>query len=235
MRAREEDRAASKNIEVQARSADTRQLPGPRGSDGKSLSALGRRSSAMTDFAQQSQAYAKENPCLHWLLGFVDREEGETLAIDGELDKSIDALTLAIEKGGDYSGFYFSRGESYLHRERYQEALADFERANELSPQDPELIVRRAATFATAGAAQRYARGFEIRRHLRGARRLLDSALRLGGECGERAGAIRASRARTVAIRGIALIYGRRWPSTTGREARPAHTRPSRFMLAAIA
>lgn len=103
---------------------------------------------AMADFAQQSQAYAKENPCLHWLLGFVDRDEGEMLAIDGELDKSIEALAAAIKKGGDYSGFYFSRGESYLHRERYHEALADFDRADELSPQDPELIMRRAATFA---------------------------------------------------------------------------------------
>ena len=102
----------------------------------------------MQDFAQQSQAHVKENPCLHWLLGFVERDEGETLALDGELDKSIEALTLAIRKGGDYSGFYFSRGESYLHRERYEEALADFDRANQLSPQDPELIVRRAATFA---------------------------------------------------------------------------------------
>jgi tetratricopeptide (TPR) repeat protein len=103
---------------------------------------------SMADFAQQSQAHVKENPCLHWLLGFVDRDAGETLAIDGELDKSIEALTRAIARGGDYSGFYFSRGESYLHRERYEQALADFDRANELSPQDPELIVRRAATFA---------------------------------------------------------------------------------------
>jgi len=106
---------------------------------------------AMADFAQRSQAYAKDNPCLRWLLGFVDRDEGETLAIDGELDKSIEALTRAIQKGGDYSGFYFSRGESYLHRERYEQALADFDRADELSPQDPELIVRRAATLARLG------------------------------------------------------------------------------------
>jgi tetratricopeptide (TPR) repeat protein len=102
----------------------------------------------MATFAQQSQAHAKENPCLHWLLGFVDRDEGETLAIDGDLDKSIETLTRAIDQGGDYSGFYFSRGESYLHRERYEQALEDFDRANELSPQDPELIVRRAATLA---------------------------------------------------------------------------------------
>jgi tetratricopeptide (TPR) repeat protein len=102
----------------------------------------------MLDFAQQSQAHAKENPCLHWLLGFVDRDDGETLAIDGALDKSIAALTRAIHEGGDYSGFYFSRGESYLHRELYEQALEDFNRADELSPQDPELIIRRAATLA---------------------------------------------------------------------------------------
>ncbi len=78
-------------------------------------------------------------------------DQGETLAIDGDLDRSIEALTLAIRQGGDYSGFYFSRGESYLHRERYQEALRDFDRADELSPQDPELIVRRAAALARLG------------------------------------------------------------------------------------
>jgi tetratricopeptide (TPR) repeat protein len=105
----------------------------------------------MADFAQQSQLHGKENPCLHWLLGFVARDQGETLAIDGDLDRSIEALTLAIRQGGDYSGFYFSRGESYLHRERYQEALRDFDRADELSPQDPELIVRRAAALARLG------------------------------------------------------------------------------------
>ncbi len=144
----EEDHAAAKNIEVKALSAVPASFLVREEAMENRYPRWGGDHQAMTDFAQQSQAYAKENPCLHWLLGFVDREEGETLAIDGELDKSIDALTRAIEKGGDYSGFYFSRGESYLHRERYQEALADFERANELSPQDPELIVRRAATFA---------------------------------------------------------------------------------------
>ncbi len=144
----EEDHAAEKTIEAEALSAVPASFLVREEAMENRYPRWGGDHQAMTDFAQQSQAYAKENPCLRWLLGFVDREEGETLAIDGELDKSIEVLTQAIEKGGDYSGFYFSRGESYLHRERYQEALADFERANELSPQDPELIVRRAATFA---------------------------------------------------------------------------------------
>ncbi|HVN30138.1 MAG TPA: DUF4034 domain-containing protein [Candidatus Binataceae bacterium] len=116
----------------------------------------------MTAFAQQSQAQAKSNPNLHWLLGFVDRDIGETLAIEGDLDNSIIALTRAIQTGGDYSWFYFSRGESYLHRESYKEALADFDRADELWPQDPELLVRRAATFGRLGRPEDVLRDLKV-------------------------------------------------------------------------
>lgn len=144
----EEDHASEKKIESEALSAVPASFLIREEAMENRYPRWGGDHEAMADFAQLSQMYAIQNPCLHWLFGFVDRDEGEMLAIDGDLDRSIDALTRAIQKGGDYSGFYFSRGESYLHRERYDEALADFERANELSPQDPELIVRRAATFA---------------------------------------------------------------------------------------
>ena len=39
----------------------------------------------MAGFAQQSQARVKENPYMHWLLGFTDSDEGETLGIHGKL------------------------------------------------------------------------------------------------------------------------------------------------------
>jgi tetratricopeptide (TPR) repeat protein len=98
----------------------------------------------MTDFAQQSQGLVKENPCMHWLLGFTDSDEGETLGIHREFVDSIAALTRAIQKGGDYSGFYFNRGVSYAQTGSWEQALDDFDRANELAPQDPELLIRRA-------------------------------------------------------------------------------------------
>ena len=101
----------------------------------------------MADFAQKSQALVKENPYMHWLVGFVDMDEADTLGIHGEFDGSIAASTRAIQKAGDYSGFYFSRGESYALSGAYAQALADFDRANELRPQDPELLIRRAATL----------------------------------------------------------------------------------------
>ncbi len=102
----------------------------------------------MAEFAQQSQALVKENPYMHWLRGFIDSDEGETLGIHGEYDQSIVALTRAIQKGGDYSGFYFIRGESYGQSGLWEHALQDFDRNNELSPQDPEVLIRRAYALA---------------------------------------------------------------------------------------
>jgi tetratricopeptide (TPR) repeat protein len=102
----------------------------------------------MANFAQQSQALAKKNPYMHWLLGFGDADEGEMLGIHGKFDQSIAALTRAIQKGGDYSGFYFIRGETYGQMGEWEHALEDFDRADELSPQDPELLIRRAYALA---------------------------------------------------------------------------------------
>lgn len=105
----------------------------------------------MADFAQQSQALVQENPYMHWLLGFIDADEGETLGIHGEFSQSIATLTQAIQKGGDYSGFYFIRGESYVHSGSYELGLEDFNRANALSPQDPDLLFLRADVLARLG------------------------------------------------------------------------------------
>jgi len=88
---------------------------------------------------------------MHWLLGSIDADEGETLGIHGEYDQSIATLTRAIQKGGDYSGFYLIRGESYVHSGSFEQGLADFDRANELSPQDPELLILRADVLARLG------------------------------------------------------------------------------------
>ena len=105
----------------------------------------------MVEFAQQSQALVKENPYMHWLLGFTDSDEGEMLGIHGEYDQSIATLTRAIQKGGDYSGFYLIRGESYVHSRSFEQGLKDFDRANELAPQDPELLILRADVLARLG------------------------------------------------------------------------------------
>lgn len=102
----------------------------------------------MAEFADESQGLVKENPCLRWLLGFVELDEGETLGIHAKYVESIAALTRAIERGGEYSGFYLSRGIGYAYTSEYEKALADLNRADELWPQDPELLSRRAWVLA---------------------------------------------------------------------------------------
>jgi len=105
----------------------------------------------MTKLAEQSQSVVKENPYVHWLLGFVDLDDGETFGIQGQYGKSIAALTSAIKKGGDFWRFYSSRGVAYLNSGAFGKALADFDRANELSPQDPDLLTYRAAALVQLG------------------------------------------------------------------------------------
>jgi tetratricopeptide (TPR) repeat protein len=109
----------------------------------------------MREFAEQSQAVATKNPEIHCLLGFVDLDEGETLGIHGKIDESIVALTRAIQVDGEYWRFYFSRGIGYAYKQSYQAALSDLDRANALSPQDPEILIRRAYVLAELGKPQR--------------------------------------------------------------------------------
>jgi tetratricopeptide (TPR) repeat protein len=105
----------------------------------------------MSKFADQSQSVVKQNPYVHWLLGFVDLDDGETLGIEAKFEKSIAALTDAIRKGGDFWRFYSSRGVAYLNSGAFDKALADFNRANQLSPQDPDLLTYRAAAYVQLG------------------------------------------------------------------------------------
>lgn len=102
---------------------------------------------SMGALATESQTLVKENPCMQWLLGFMDLDKGQTLNLHEKYEESIAVLTTAIRKGGNYHLFYSERGISYLHTGKGEQALEDFDRANELDPQDPELLILRAAAY----------------------------------------------------------------------------------------
>jgi tetratricopeptide (TPR) repeat protein len=106
---------------------------------------------AMDQFAGQAQVHAHENPELLALKGLADNDRGELLSIDGKYDAAIAYFTRAIAEGGDYGTFYYRRGDTLMRLERYAEALEDLGRANQLAPQDADVVERTAYGLVVTG------------------------------------------------------------------------------------
>lgn len=93
---------------------------------------------AMDRFANESQAQVSQNPMLKYLLGFPSMEQAKDLQVDEKWEQTIPLLNHAIEVGGDYAAFYITRGKSLYALKKYQDAMADFQCANDLMPDDPQ-------------------------------------------------------------------------------------------------
>jgi tetratricopeptide (TPR) repeat protein len=100
----------------------------------------------MDKFANESQAYVSMNPMLHYLLGFVAMAQAQDLQTDEKWEPAISLLNRAIELGGDYPSFYTYRGNSYYGLQQYAQALADYQCANDLTPDNPENLQMLALT-----------------------------------------------------------------------------------------
>jgi tetratricopeptide (TPR) repeat protein len=101
---------------------------------------------AMDKFANESQAQVSQNPMLKYLLGFPSMEQAEDLQLDEKWDETIPLLNHAIEVGGDYGGFYVVRGKSLFALKKYDAAMADFQSANDLMPDNAENLEMLALT-----------------------------------------------------------------------------------------
>ncbi len=101
---------------------------------------------AMDKFANESQARVTQNPMLKYLLGFPSLEQAKDLQRDEKWEEAIPALNHAIEVGGDYPGFYIARGKSLYELKKYDEALADFQTANDLMPDNSQNLEMLALT-----------------------------------------------------------------------------------------
>jgi tetratricopeptide (TPR) repeat protein len=101
---------------------------------------------AMDKFANESQARVGQNPMLKFLLGFPAMEQARDLQAQEKWDQTIPLLNHAIEVGGDYAPFYTARGKSLYELKKYDEALADFQCANDLMPDDAQNLEMLALT-----------------------------------------------------------------------------------------
>ena len=86
---------------------------------------------AMDKFANESQARVGQNPMLKYLLGFPALEQAKDLQLEEKWEETIALLNHALEVGGDYPEFYVIRGKSLYQLKKYDEAMADFEAAND--------------------------------------------------------------------------------------------------------
>jgi tetratricopeptide (TPR) repeat protein len=107
---------------------------------------------AMEAFAQESQTFVADNPRLVVLKGFPAFDRA-TWVYSGQRDYALEIKLYgeAIEKGGDDAMFYQARGEAFGMLGQTQRAIADFERANQLSPQNQDILESLAGVQAQLG------------------------------------------------------------------------------------
>lgn len=104
----------------------------------------------MRAFALVSQHYARENPRLSALHGYVEMDLGRTLASDDRGAEAVAAYTVALSHGPD-AMFYDRRASSHRAMGDHSRALADIDAALTLLPQNPDLLADRAYSLDKLG------------------------------------------------------------------------------------
>ena len=96
----------------------------------------------MTEFAEESAPFAKRNPRMRALQGFVDWDRGRDFESQGQDMRAIEAYTRAL-RFGNYWLFSAERGALYSELKRYPEALEDLNGVLLQYPQYAEAVFKR--------------------------------------------------------------------------------------------
>ena len=98
---------------------------------------------AMARFAEESAPYAKGNPRIKALRGFVDWDKGRVLEAAGKKGDAIEAYQRALQFG-DFWQFRYERGTYYSRSDLNQEALEDLNSVLLQYPQNDDALSERA-------------------------------------------------------------------------------------------
>ncbi|MGH7812475.1 MAG: hypothetical protein ACREQI_00530 [Candidatus Binataceae bacterium] len=109
---------------------------------------LGNSREAIRQLADSSQQYAAVNPSMSFLKGWPAIEIGDEFKTENKLQAAAAYYTEALKLGGDYWLAYCRRAQAYYAMQRWNDALRDATRANELFPNNLESI----KLIATASA-----------------------------------------------------------------------------------
>lgn len=106
---------------------------------------------AMEKFARDSESRIRENPEIAVLKGFADYNRALVLTWKDDYAGALPLYTRAMAEGGDLDSFYRDRGRALHRLGHYADALVDFERADQLGPQNPDTLVAMAYTLVYLG------------------------------------------------------------------------------------
>ncbi len=98
---------------------------------------------AMAAFAEESAPFAKRNPRIKALRGFVDWDEGRVAERADRKGDAIEAYNRAIAFG-NLSQFRYERGSYFARSDQNADALEDFNAALSQNPQDTDALYERA-------------------------------------------------------------------------------------------
>jgi len=105
---------------------------------------------AIDEVARDAAPHYQANPALASLDGASDWDRGSMLAVQKKDDEARPYYDRAIAAGDD-SRFYMDRARLELRAKNNDAALRDVERALEMLPDDPELLVLRAQALRQLG------------------------------------------------------------------------------------
>jgi tetratricopeptide (TPR) repeat protein len=108
----------------------------------------------MEGFIRSYEKMAVDNPKMKELYASIPAEKGSTSLFLGKYDQAVIMYTDALKYSKNHS-YYADRGDAYARMQKYKLALADYDKALELSPKDPEYIQRKAQMVSTQNRSSR--------------------------------------------------------------------------------
>ncbi|WP_143750752.1 DUF4124 domain-containing protein [Marinobacter sp. ANT_B65] len=102
---------------------------------------------SMLGFAQGAQAQANRNPNIRRLLEYTAYEAGRMSYINGEYEKALELLDVAIERGSDARTFHL-RAKTYRRLNNLERALKDANTAIDQEEDNSSYFLTRARIYA---------------------------------------------------------------------------------------
>jgi tetratricopeptide (TPR) repeat protein len=102
----------------------------------------------MEGFIASCAKYAVYNPKLKELSASIPADKGSAFSYLGKYDQAVKMYTEAL-KYSNYHSYFAARGDAYAKLQDYKLAMADYDQALELSPNDPEYLRRKAQVITS--------------------------------------------------------------------------------------